>query len=41
MKKLLKGYKLDYDKAMGMTVEDVANHINKVDDEAKKARKKK
>ncbi len=41
MKKLLKGYKLDYDKAMGMTVEDVANHINKVEDEAKKAKKKK
>lgn len=40
MKKLLKGYNLDYDKALNMTVEDVANHINDFDNAKKKAKKK-
>ena len=40
MKKLLKGYNLDYNKAMNMTVEDVANHINEFDNAKKKAKKK-
>ena len=41
MKRLLKSYNLDYDKAMNMTVEEAANHINNFDEAKKKAKKNK
>lgn len=40
MKKILKGYNLDYDKALNMNVKDLANHINDIEDARKKAKKK-